>query len=583
VPLKEVDLKTVEAYKKAIRQDLPKLTSGDTRFWIYKDIELPDASGKASKLAVLLVLVDNKAVKPMLKKEPLCKGTCKLEDGKVAFEAEKGIIPYKQLKTSVPLFLGKMLHIPKNVNEDGEVIAGTDTPASTTTAQTTPTSQASSAATAPAGLAVTWNKLLKDMQTAVAAHPERREALSRAAAGIPDLIKENKAVEAQQRMTALQVLLDTPTATTQTAPTGANLGATWNQLVKDLQAAAAAHPERREALSRAAAGIPDLIKANKADEARQKMDALRALLDAPASTSTAASSAPPSSAELTSRWNGLVKQMQAAVAAHPDKKADIVRAAAGIPDMIRTGKLDLAAKLMDGVDAVLKATAAAPATEASPQAEKEEATAEQSAALKPDFDRRFAELDRRVQAALKAGAGDVSKIRTVSGYASEKGEAGDYATALKALDQLEELLETADKQGRTEEGVPQEGLLKYRRALYEFAKAKDKVAKQIAALKPAIVSNLPEEAGTADALTAELRSMNDELAAVVDEAMNAADDDESPVTGAVSAQITKYLADLRSDELIQEVDQGSFGVSMSIAQTLGDALQKIQQAMPATA
>jgi hypothetical protein len=278
------------------------------------------------------------------------------------------------------------------------------------------------------------------------------------------------------------------------------------------------------------------------------------------------------------------------VAAHPDKKAEIVRAAAGIPDMIRAGKLDLAAKLMDGVDAVLKSAAAAPTTEAAPQAEEEEATAEQaeptaeqSAALKPDFDRRFAELDRRVQAALKAGAGDVSKIRTVSGYASEKGEAGDYATALKALDQLEELLETADKQGRTEEGVPQEGLLKYRRALYEFAKAKDKVAKQIAALKPAIVSSLPEETGTADALTAELRSLNDELAAVVDEAMNAADDDESPVTGAVSAQIAKYLADLRSDELIQEVDQGSFGVSMSIAQTLGDALQKIQQAMPATA
>jgi hypothetical protein len=428
------------------------------------------------------------------------------------------------------------------------------------------------------------------MQAAVAAHPERREALSRAAAGIPDLIKENKAAEAQQRMTALQVLLDTPIPSTQTAPTGANLGATWNQLVKDLQAAVAAHPERREALSRAAAGIPDLIKANKADEARQKMNALQELLDAPQSTSTTSSSTPPGSAELTSRWNGLVKQMQAVAAAHPDKKADIARAAAGIPDMIRAGKFDLAAKLMDGVDTVLKTTAAGPQTQAPPQVEKEEATAEQeettggqTAALKPDFDRRFAELDRRVQEALKAGAGDVSKIRSVVGSASEMGAAGDYATALKALDQLEKLLETADKVGRVEEGLPPEGLLKYRRALYEFAKAKDKVAKQIAALKPAIVSNLPEDADTADALTAELRSMNDELAAVVDEAMNAADDDEAPVTGAVRAQIAKYLADLRSDELIQEVDQGAFGVSMSIAQTLGDALRKIEEAMPATA
>ena len=55
--------------------------------------------------------------------------------------------------------------------------------------------------------------------------------------------------------------------------------ATWNNLLKEAQAAAAANPARKDALVRAAAVIPDLIKTNAA-EAKKRMDALAAMLAA---------------------------------------------------------------------------------------------------------------------------------------------------------------------------------------------------------------------------------------------------------------------------------------------------------------
>jgi hypothetical protein len=649
LPLKDVDLKTFEAYKKAVRLDLPKITTG-TKFWIYKDVELPNSAGKKQKIASFIALVDDKAIKPLLKgKTLICKGNCGMEDGKVAFEAESGKVPYRLLKTSVPLFLGKMVHIPANAEEDGEGVESGESESEdeTSSTQSTPSGQSTPDGQ---GLAAAWNKLLKDMQTAVTTHPERKDALAKAAAGVPDLIKANKVDEARQKMEALEQMLKSAPPQTQTQP-GTGLAATWNKLVKDLQQAVAAHPEKKDALSRAAAGVPDLIKANKTEEAMQKMDALQKLLDAPSGGPS--STAPSGAAELTARWNGLVKQMQAAAAAHPEKKADIVRASAGIPDMIRVGKADLAKKLMDGVDTVLKGLVSNVDPNAAPKVdprekqyrdryaalegelaealkdpaqdagrlravsafaiekaeagdyeaalkaltqleqvlgtapktqEPESETTEQESEDGPgktEFARRYAELDERVLLALRAGVGDVSQIRSVSGFASDKAEAGDYAAALKALDRLVKLLDEADEDGDKEEGAPYPGLVKYRGALLQFAKAKDQVSKQIAALKNAIPATLPEEAEIANELADELASWNEDLSAVVDEAMNTAEDEDSPVTAEIRTQIQKYLDDLSTDELIQHVEKNTFGVSVSIAATLGGALKKIQQSMPA--
>lgn len=64
--------------------------------------------------------------------------------------------------------------------------------------------------------------------------------------------------------------------------------------------------------------------------------------------------------------------------------------------------------------------------------------------LKPKYEQRIALLTPRVLATLKAGAGDVSKIRAVDAFVREKAEAGNFKAALQGLDSLEKLLPEAE-------------------------------------------------------------------------------------------------------------------------------------------
>jgi ElaB/YqjD/DUF883 family membrane-anchored ribosome-binding protein len=373
MPLKEPDLKDTDTYKKASRLDLSKVAAGNAKFWIYKDVELPNSSGKKQKYPAFLALVDDNGIrKAMTGKKLLCKGLCGMKDEKIAFEPTTGKVPYKLLKPSLPLLLGKAVWIPTGMEEEGDEEEAMEAAAPGGAPNALiPVPPAPPAAPPPPGadLTATWSTLLRDTQAAAGSNPARKEALARAAAGIPELIKANNIKEATARMAALRAMIDAPAppppppappsapppASPQAA--GANLMATWSNLMKEAQAAVAANPARRDALSHAAAGIPDLIKTNAA-EAKKRMDALAAML--------AAKPAPaqPDAAALTSRWNNLVKLMQAEVAAHPDKKPVISRAAAGIPDTIKAGKLDEAAKLMDGIDQLLHSTGPAAASAA---------------------------------------------------------------------------------------------------------------------------------------------------------------------------------------------------------------------------
>jgi hypothetical protein len=42
-------------------------TSGNSKFWVYRDVELPTASGQKQKLPALIALIDDTAIKPLLK------------------------------------------------------------------------------------------------------------------------------------------------------------------------------------------------------------------------------------------------------------------------------------------------------------------------------------------------------------------------------------------------------------------------------------------------------------------------------------------------------------------------------------
>jgi hypothetical protein len=415
----------------------------------------------------------------------------------------------------------------------------------------------------PANLTSRWNELVKDLQAAVAANPARKDALARAAAGIPDLIKANNVQEATARMEALEALLAAPPPP---PPPPANLTARWNQMVQDLRAAVAANPARKDALSKAAAGIPDLIKGNKTAEAKQRMDALEAMLGAAPPPASGAS-------PLTARWNALVKRMQAEVAAHPEKTAELTRARAGIHEMIQAGKLDVAARLMDGVERALG--------QADPRA--------------AEYHTRYGALEKELLEALKDPARDASSLRAIGGFANEKAEAGDYAAALQALDRLQAALGAKTGAGQAtrqqefeaeeqrEAGAPYKGIVRYRKSLLDFDKAKKTVASQLDALLKAMAAHSPDLEDLADAMSQQLGELNDEIDDVIDVAMSASENEASPVTDAIRMKIQKYIVELSSNPKVKHADENPFGVKVAIEKTLTEALENIRKFMPVKA
>ena len=335
MPLKADDLKSIDTYKKAIKMDAAKINaSGGTKFWVYRDVELPSKQ----KLPVLLTLIDDTAAKALAKgKPPGCRGTCGLQEGKIAFEPAQGKVPYALLKTSIPLWTGKPLHIP--AGEDVDHDAG---------------------------------------DAAVPAPPP---------------------------------------------PPG---------------------------------GAP---------------------------------AAGPNSAQLTAGWKQLSQQANERMAAVPAQRAALTQAMAGIPEMLQSGHLPEARKHLEQLQALLKTPP--PANGANP------------------------------------------------------------------------------------------GLVKYRSALVQFAQAKTRVKAQIGGLRSALLAQLPGEKDFADNLAAELEELNDELAAVVDEAIKGAHNEASPATDAIKMKIRKYQTELASNGLIAQADSNPLGVSVTIGQTLGEALSRIRESMPA--
>ena len=634
LPLKEVDLKTIATYKKAIHQDVTKITdSSAIKFWVYKDIELPDDHGKKQKISAFVALVEDTGIRNFMRgKKLLCSGTCRLEAGKVEFTPLKGKVPYTKLKVTLPLFLGKPLHLPANaeVEEEGEGIEddAEEQSGGVPSAPVTPPPPQG------ANLAATWATLLKECQAAMAANPARKDALTQAASSIPDLIKANNVAEATAKMEALKALLQAPPPPVPPPPPqGANLAATWATLLKECQAAVAANPARKDALMHAASSIPDLIKANNVAEATAKMEALKALLQAP--PPPAPPPPPGAGANLGAMWADLLKQCQAAVAANPARKDALQHAAAGIPDLIKANNVKDATAKMEALKALLHAPPPPPppqqgsnlvatwnallkecqAAVAADPTRKE--ALQHAAAGIPDliksnpaeakkrldaleallaapsthptdpaakaFEERFDSFEKRLLEAFKNPAADAGSLRAAIAFAKEKGEAGDFAAGGKALDRLESLLANLPEPGTSGSGTPYKGIVQYRKALLEFDTAKKTVAAQVAALSKAVADLSPDYEDLADDIEERLSDLNEEIGDAIDDAMSFSENEESPVTDAVKASIQKYLNEVAASPLVKRADSNPFGVNMSIEKTLAAALQRVRQSLPVPA
>ncbi|MBV8379395.1 MAG: hypothetical protein JO369_01345 [Paucibacter sp.] len=91
---------------------------------------------------------------------------------------------------------------------------------------------------------------------------------------------------------------------------------------------------------------------------------------------------------------------------------------------------------------VAKAAAAAAAAAAASAAAAAAAPAPGEAdPLEAEYEKRWAVLERRVQAALRQGSAVASKIRAVADFVSAKGSAKQFKAALQGMDSLEKLLE----------------------------------------------------------------------------------------------------------------------------------------------
>jgi hypothetical protein len=446
-----------------------------------------------------------------------------MKEERIAFEPSTGKVPYKVLKVSVPLLLGKAVWIPTGMEEEGDEETG-ETVAGGPATGTIP---APHAAEPPAAA----KPVTGTMPAPFAATPP--------------------------------VATTPPQAPPAPPVSAASLTGAWTKLVKEVQAYAAAHPEHKAELFKEMAAISELLKANKAAEAKPKMDQMQAKLDAapPAAADVKPTGAADAQAHVAVRWTALVKELQSAAAAHPEKKAELVRASAGIGDMIRAGKIDLANKLMDTVESLLKEN----------PREKE-------------YRARHQALEERLAAALKDPARDASRLRAVSAFAAEKAEAGDFDAALKALKQLEDALAAAPAAGTAEQqGAPYKGIVAYRKALLEFDQAKKAVDAQVQALAKAVVGRSPVYEDLADAIEDQISGLNEEIGDAIDEAMSVSGNQAAPVTDAVKASIQKYLNDVAASPLVKRADSNPFGVNVSIEKTLVAALQHVRQSLPVPA
>jgi hypothetical protein len=598
--LKEIDLKTVESYKKAIKSEAVKISQGEakTKFWIYKDLELPTEGGKRQKVAPFLAFTDDKSIKPLLKgKTLLCRGVCALQDGKVFFEAEQGKIPYKSLKTALPGLLGKQLAIPAGVNSDddgdGAPVADDQAPA-----QAVPTpvangatavpvkespvaaTSASPEVTAAASLAdqvtAAWKKLQPEIQQKSAINPAVKSGAVKAQQQIEEQLKAGKADAAKQVLDNFTRALSAVTApvAAQTAPaiTAAGLSAEWQTLIGRVKALN--NPALNEAAGEAGKHIQELVKVGKLNDAKTTLDQFAHTVD----TTKPATASRFTPADITGAWQKLIPDLKAKATSHPELNEAGMKARKELEELTKAGKLEAAMKVIDQLAAlVAKAVeleSGKPATAQTAETAESEATENPQ---KTEYERTLKGMDGDIQSALKDQRGDASQIRNAVLLANERAADGDFASAMKVLSSLAVLLRESEG---PEDDKPAPGLVEYRKKLLAFDSARQKVFDQIDKLAAAIPQTLPQERDLAEALASELQEDMEEIDNLVDAALNAAKNEKSPVTATLKTQIQGTLKELAADKLIQHVQKNPFGVAVEIQKTLSDALEAILDAIP---
>ena len=690
MPLKEPDLKDTDTYKKASRVDLPKVASGNAKFWIYKDVELPNTSGKKQKYPAFLALVDDNGIrKAMTGKKLICKGTCSMKEDRIAFEPTTGTVPYKLLKTSLPLLLGKAVWIPTGMEAAGEEGEGEETapqaqapgapppPPPQPQAATAPPAKApapplpppAQAAGAPpltaASLTGPWTKLVKDVQTYSAAHPERKADLFRDMAAIGALLKANEAAEAKTKMDKMQATLDAPPAgegkpeakkATEAEEEEAGEGedeeeekeaAELQKDVKGKMVAALAQVRSRApregeepkpqlrfmaylagksnsvivakkvgggskkllaeiagasggkivmgdcifekgvhtfVLAKVPGGLAKKLTvallAETGAKYRVRVRAIDGSVDLDSETDVDPDAAPVSeeakkltAGDISAAWQKLLPEIQQKAGLDPAIREAAMRARKQVEELTKAGRFEAAMQAVEELAELLHKT--------SEEAQTREVESEEEKAppdpKKAEFERKFEQMDKNVQRALKERIGDASRIRAAVALAQERAETGDYATALRVLVSLETMIEEGEIDRAD---MPVAGLVEYRAKLAAYDSARQRVERQLDALVAAIPKTVSDEAELGEDLRDEVLEQIQEVQELIDDAVNAANDNKAPVYAALKNQLGKNIQKIEGNKLLEHLEKNTFGVAIDIRQTLTKALQEVLAAIP---
>jgi hypothetical protein len=268
------------------------------------------------------------------------------------------------------------------------------------------------------------------------------------------------------------------------------------------------------------------------------------------------------------RLAALMPKVQQAIAAEmPDavKVKNMVASAGGAAQRKEFG---VANAMLDEVEEVLaKATGAG----------------QSGVQLAQQWDDRVDGVEQMLQRVLRVDPTEGAKAAAVMKLARGRADAGEHAKALAALDQVAKMIAAIDAKNTPQQANQggYKGIVAYRTSLIEFRNAVNTVGTQIENLRKAIPSALPDEEDMASELSATLKQFTQAMLKAVDDAMNASENEDSPITRALAARIAEFDEEVASNELIQHVDNNPFGVKVAVGELLGKALKNVRKNMPA--
>lgn len=186
-----------------------------------------------------------------------------------------------------------------------------------------------------------------------------------------------------------------------------------------------------------------------------------------------------------------------------------------------------------------------------------------------------AKIEPQVLAALKANHPEAGKIRAIWTFAQEKAEAGDTATAVKAVQRLTPLL--AVSAGPASAGGSK---VLFEKTHLDWNSRKEQIKAKLDALHEAILDESQDAEFTTAAgkLQKVLGNFNEGLSDTLDALRNAdTSDKRESLSKQAQAIASRYLSYLSSDPLVAHVDANPFDIKVDAAETLSAPLRLLQQ------